>query len=171
MKRLEKFEKYNIPISWTGLILGWKGFKKTLQLISIEEIIQYSIKLCLNNENQTDEVFKIAGMNASNYYELEESLFYLSKNEEVDELIEEEKWIVILLIELMENLSGDFIEGLTELTNFWEKFNYPEFSPHIVQGRKETANVEKYYSEMNYLVMLERHQKWINDELQKFIIS
>ena len=74
------------------------------------------------------------------------------------------KWRVVLLKHALTRLPSDPLHGLVALTEFWERFDFPLDSPHIVQGRGNTASPPDYYKEQNYRALVTKHLEWIDVE-------
>ena len=70
-----------------------------------------------------------------------------------------------MLMDLLEKLPESPLYGLLRLTEFWANFNYPDDSPHIIQGRGNNYTPEVYFTKGNYDVVLTRHRRWIEEEL------
>lgn len=103
--------------------------------------------------------------------EIEKILENLSLREQTVFNLEFRKWRVIYIVNTINNINKtNYISGLIELGNLWEKLGYPEDIPHIIQGRFNMITPEEYYTEDNYKFLLMKHEKWIVSEI-KFILK
>ena len=63
----------------------------------------------------------------------------LSLKEKTTFNLEFRKWRIIYVINTIKNIDkNDYISGLIELGDLWEKLGYPQDTPHIIQGRFNT---------------------------------
>jgi hypothetical protein len=164
-KLLEKFREEGIPINWTVIFLGLHGIGKYEMLISVNELIEYAITQLEENPNQSEEVVFLAGLHQNDNHEAKKYVKILSNREKTDIEVEKKKWILILLKDLLGKVNSDPIYGIIQLTEFWEKFDYPDFSPHIVQGVMNNIDPKRYYTENNFKKILQLHEAWIQKEL------
>ena len=96
-------------------------------------------------ETETEEINKI--------------LKKLSLKEKTTFNLEFRKWRIIYVINTIKNIDkNDYISGLIELGDLWEKLGYPQDTPHIIQGRFNTFTPEEYYTEENYKFLLIKHK-------------
>lgn len=167
MIELEQFRENKLGLNWTTIIIGWYGPGKFGRQLKEKDIIDYAVNLIINDENQKQEVLLLASYNEKDCCEIEELLKKLANEEEVNKEVEEKKWEVILLMNLLKGLSDRPIDGLIELTDFWEKFDYPEYSPHVVQGVRNNISPSEYYTKENYHDLVNMHQQWIERQLEE----
>lgn len=167
MIELEQFRKNKISVNWTTIIIGWYGPGKFNRQLKEQDIINYAINLIVNDENQQQEVLMIASCSEKDCCEIQELINKLVNEEKVNKEIEERKWQIILLMKLLNNLSDKPTYGLVEFTEFWEKFSYPENSPHVVQGLKNNITPSEYYSKENFDAVFRTHKHWIKSQLEE----
>ncbi|HDK7169786.1 TPA: DUF2247 family protein [Clostridium botulinum] len=167
MIEFEQFRKNKISINWTTIIIGWYGPGKFIRQLNEKDIINYAINLIVNDDNQQEEVLMLASCTEKDCCEIEELINKLANKEKVNKEIEERKWQVILLMNLLNNLNNSPTYGLIEITEFWEKFSYPENSPHVVQGLKNSISPFEYYSKENFAIIINMHKQWIKSQLEE----
>jgi len=56
--------------------------------------------------------------------------------------------------------------GLIAFTEFWARFDYPDDSPHVVQGQNNCITPQEYYTKQNYDDMIIRHKNWLKSKLE-----
>lgn len=164
MTILDRMLSNRIPINWSTILTGWYGPGNYDRQISIRDIAYYAQKVIEANPEQPNNVLRLAGAQDDETEMVESSLRQLAAREETDQNIELRKWRLYLLKELESSLSDDPIYGLIALTEFWEKFGYPEDSPHIVQGRGNDQDPSQYYTEQSFHHLRTQHREWMKKE-------
>ena len=171
--RLSDFRR-RFNVSWTTLLAGWRGFESYRRLITISDIQQFAMeKLEIAMEKS-----KIAGESSSNLSEL--TIFWAVEQDEIDSALdvlsatdstnyetEVHKWVICLLEKQIQELPDDPIYGLLELTNFWSSLEYPDYSPHQIQGVGNEISPQNYYTQENFKNAVEKHKNWIENECRK----
>jgi hypothetical protein len=74
-------------------------------------------------------------------------------------------WRAVELAHLLDELPPSPIDGLMELTSFWNALDFPDDMPHVVQGRANDISPIDYYTEENYRQLLDRHKAWLRSEI------
>jgi len=167
MIEIEEFKQNKVNVNWTTIVIGWYGPGKFIRQLKEQDIINYAIDSIINENNQDKEVLALASCSEKDCCEIEELIDELANEEKGNKEVEEGKWQVILLINLLNNLSDNPTYGLIKITEFWEKFNYPEYSPHTVQGLNNSIDPSYYYSKENYDIIICKHRQWIKSQLEK----
>lgn len=164
MSILEKMTSDDVPVNWSTVLLGWYGPGKYDRQLSVADIAAYAQELIEANPEQPNAVLKLAGAHDDETEMVESSLKQLTALESDDKNTEVRKWRLYLLKELEPTLGDDPISGLIQLTEFWEKFDYPDDSPHVVQGRGNDQDPQQYYTQENFLNVRKRHREWMKRE-------
>lgn len=68
MIELEQFEKNKISVNWTTIIIGWYGPGKFIRQLKEQDIINYSINLIVNDDNQQQKVLMLASCREKDCY-------------------------------------------------------------------------------------------------------
>jgi hypothetical protein len=173
---LETMKEMNIKVNWGTVYLGWLGPGKFHRLLSFINVFDYGSSLLKNQNTEEEriiiEILSLSGDAKENDTELIKK--YLSNLKDLTKYnkeVEQRKWTVVLLKELLERLDkSKAIEVLTELTSFWAKFDYPEYSPHLVQGRNNSIRPQKYYTTEFSSRMILQHKRWIADQILTFSV-
>lgn len=165
MTLLQLFKRNKVPITWTTLLIGIEGPGKFEGLLESQDVINYAIEFMDLDNDYPKEVLELASAYKHENELVKKLVLDLSSKEKVDREDETKKWIVILLKEKLNNLPESPLYGLIALTEFWEKFNYPEYSPHTIQGRGNEIKPEEYYSNDFYKNCVFEHRKWIEKML------
>jgi hypothetical protein len=164
MSILEKMTSDNIAVNWSTILIGWYGPGNYDRQLSIADVAAYARELIEANPEQPIAVLKLAGARDDETALVESSLKQLAALEPYDETTEVRKWRLYLLRELEPALSDDPLYGLIALTEFWEKFDYPDDSPHVVQGRGNDQDPQQYYTPENFLNLRKLHREWMKGE-------
>jgi len=167
MTLLKLFKNNRVPVTWTTLLIGVEGPGKFERLLEIQEVINYAIQFVDVKDDYPKEVLELASAYKNEEELVKNRLFKLSLKENGDREKEMKKWITILLRKEMDNLPKSPLYGLIALTEFWEKFDYPNYSPHLIQGVGNEIEPEVYYSKEFYENCLLAHEKWISEMLKK----
>ena len=160
----EKMTSDNIAVNWSTILIGWYGPGKYDRQLSVAEIAAYAQDLIEGNPEQPGAVLKLAGARDGETEMVEYSLKQLAALEPGEENTEVRKWRLYLLKELEPTLNDDPLYGLIALTEFWEKFDYPDDSPHVVQGRGNDQDPQQYYTPENFLNLRKLHREWMKTE-------
>lgn len=166
MIELEQLKRNEIKVNWTTIMIGWYGPGKFSRQLKEKDIINFAINLITNDDNQQQDVLMLASCGEKDSCEIEKLINWLANEEKGNREVEERKWQVILLINLLKKLNEKPTYGLIEITEFWEKFGFPEYSPHIDQGINNNINPSDYYSKENYDITIYLHKKWIKNQLE-----
>jgi len=165
MIKIEDFRELEFKITWRLLDIGFMGSETFRNELSSQEIIDYAIFEC--NNNNDEDVINLACEYSENIDEVDSYLKNLVSKERTSNEIEFRKWRVVYVKKQLSKPNTDFINGLIELGDIWAKFNFPEDSPHIFQGRNNDITPEQYYTEENYKNLLKNHFIWMSDEISK----
>jgi len=152
-----------LAVSWGTLLLGLEGPGKFLPVLTLKDVDSFATGL-LKSSMDSDESVAVLVAVESGSEETHAVLRRLAAMENCSVERELRKWRVVLLKEAMSCLPSDPLYGLLALTEFWERFDYPPDSPHVVQGRGNAISPSDYYSEWNYRTLVQKHVEWIGAE-------
>ena len=129
-----------------------------------QDIINYASTKIEEGDESVDVVL-LASSHIVNTEEINELLIKLSKSEKVDCDIEYRKWRVIYVLKHLPNIHDDYIQGLIELGDIWASLDFPDDSPHVFQGKNNSITPNEYYTQENYIRLLESHREWLEKEI------
>jgi hypothetical protein len=165
------FERLRVEfgVNWTTLLVGWdRPGRFSHAVISVDEIDAYATERLVSSPTTDEEelVVRLLALNlrCERPEVIRERLVDLSTCNGADPSVELRKWRIALLEECLDNIPAHPIYGLTALTDFWNQFEYPPDSPHVVQGRGNSITPTEYYCEENLQRLLARHRAWIQVE-------
>jgi uncharacterized protein DUF2247 len=153
--------------NWTSLLIGWHGFGRLRRLVTISDIRQFALEKLEFAPQPDRNLIELATISEANEDAVEPCLERLASADLNDREIEVHKWVICLLEKQLLELPNDPIYGLLELTEFWAALDFPDYSPHQVQGKGNTVNPGEYYSQENYARAVEQHRNWIEQESLK----
>ena len=165
MMKLERFKKNKLPVNWATILIGWNGPGKFTRILTGQEIIEYALELIESDSNVLEEVWLLVGCNKNDTEEIQDLLVKLA-SVECNEANEVLKWQIVLLQDELEKIDKRPLYGLLQLTEFWDKFNYPSDSPHIVQGMNNEVSPEEYYTKENFDNLIRAHNEWVEKKLE-----
>jgi len=96
-------------------------------------------------------------------------LEFICNEENVDLQVSQRKWRCVALSFLLKNLPEDSVYGPIELNSFWNEWGGAVSSPNIIQGVGNNISPSEYYTDENYITLVNNHQKWLNEELKQLI--
>lgn len=165
MMKLERFKKNKLPVNWATILIGWNGPGKFTRILTGQEIIEYALELIESDSNVLEEVWLLVGCNKNDTEEIQDLLVKLA-SVECNEANEVLKWQIVLLQDELEKIDKRPLYGLLQLTEFWDKFNYPSDSPHIVQGMNNEVSPEEYYTKENFDNLIRAQNEWVEKKLE-----
>lgn len=169
MIELKDFKDKGLNISWKLIDIGFHGSKEFYEEFSSKDIINYAISIMDNDFKDLTYKKLIEDISCEyeeNYEKLDSNIKRLVKLENnIDYKLEFRKWIYMYVNKNLKE-DNDYIQGLLELTEMWAKFNFPDFSPHIVQGVNNDITPQEYYTLENYNNLLKKHFEWLDVELE-----
>ena len=69
------------------------------------------------------------------------------------------------IYDVIKEKNHNFVDGLIQLTELWDKLDYPKDSPHTVQGRNNKISPNEYYTQENYDKLYKANCEWFRKEL------
>lgn len=164
MIKIRDFIEKGFRISWTLLNMGWDGSSKFKKQLAGQDIIDFAMSKMEDGDESIDVVL-LASSHATNTEEISELLKRLSDGEEVNADIEFRKWRAIYVSKNLPDIQAEYIQGLIELGDIWAMLDFPDDSPHVFQGRNNSITPNEYYTQENYIKLLEKHREWVEKEI------
>jgi hypothetical protein len=164
MNRLFELHNVGLAVKWTTVVIGWDGPGKYERILDPIDVISFAESRFANGD-ESPSIVSLISLESKNVSELEQIIRKLAREESANRSLEERKWRALLLKDALKDLPEDPVSGLIALTCFWEKFDFPEDSPHIVQGKINEISPADYYTEKMFRYLLEQHQDWLDKEL------
>lgn len=158
---IDRLMKKEILVTWSFLLIGLSGVNSLSPKIKLEEVVDFCLHIFLGGSNN-DYIEKIAFSGPFEQDIVVKNLQRLEKKNQIE--MAHISWSLLLLEDLLSNLSLEPMQGLLELTDFWGYMGFPAYSPHIIQG---IQSPEEYYSEENYIFLFNEHKNWIVETEKK----
>lgn len=161
---IEKLQDLGFKINWTLLKIGYEDHDFLPKLISADVIIRYAEDLIETMESKYELIVQLISSNDE--WEFNEILDKLARGENVEEWIQYRKLRVFYIINTLDTLPDDYLNGLLELTEIWVSLGLPDDSPHVIQGRGNTYTPLEYYTQDVFISLLEKNKQWIKQEIE-----
>lgn len=159
MIKIDDIKQLGLNITWRLLYLCHiKGEMNN------EEIIGYAIKK-LEQGNNNDKILELASLSADDNEDVCNLLLQLIKEEDTDQTFESRKLRALIVNKTLKTKNKNYIDGLADLTDLWIGLEYPDDSPHIIQGRNNEIRPTEYYTKDNYDFLYEKNVNWLHNEL------
>jgi hypothetical protein len=146
MNYLNDLMDAGLRVSWCTLLIGLEGPGKYPPLVTFDEVCAFVVA-----SSEDPAAARVI-------------LQKLAEEEKSEPARELRKWRLVLLKHAMAELPEDPLYGLLALTEFWERFDFPPDSPHVVQGRGNQIAPMDYFTEDNYRRLVQKHKDWIRTE-------
>jgi len=160
MSYLADMKAAGLSITWGTLLIGWEGPGKHARLVDAEEVFTFAESLMQNLAPEMAAAL-------ADPDDVPRALRELAAKEGANRDSELRKWQLVMLRRALAELPKDPVYGLTALTEFWERFDYPSDSPHVIQGRENQISPADYFTEDNFRRIVEGHQRWIQSEASR----
>lgn len=148
----------NINISWNMIFIGLCTGD-----VEAYEVIDYAMEQIELGDCRS-EIFELAGAYADDFdYVLR--LVQDLQEDFIDEAIERRKIRLAIVYDVIKEKNHNFVDGLLQLTELWDKLDYPKDSPHTVQGRNNKISPNEYYTQENYDKLYKANCEWFRKEL------
>lgn len=164
MIKIRDFFEKGFGISWTLVNMGWDGSAKFKNQLAGQDIIDFAMSKMKDGDESIDVVL-LASSHAANAEEISEILKRLSDGEDVNADNEFRKWRVMYVSKSLPDIRAEYIQGLIELGDIWAMLDFPDDSPHVFQGRNNSITPNEYYTQENYMRLLEKHRQWLEKEI------
>lgn len=160
---LQNFKR-KFQVSWTTLLAGWRGLGQLGRLVTTPDIAQFALEQLESTPGGNPALAELATASEAETGQVDRYLVQLASAAKKDYQTEVRKWTIILLEKQLEELPNDPLYGLLQLTEFWAALDFPDYSPHEVQGKGNGLSPSEYYSQENYAKAVEEHKRWIEQE-------
>jgi hypothetical protein len=159
MNYLDEFRRAGLAVNWCTIAVGWDGPGSWPRLLTLDDVQRFAESaLSAANPVNERELIDIVAASPNDRDGIDKAIRALAGASTEDRERELRKWRVVFLTEQLLSCPPDPLYGLLALTEFWEKFGFPQDSPHVVQGRGNTMAPNEYYSEENYRRVMQRHR-------------
>lgn len=162
---LADMQDAGIAVNWLTLLLGLDGPGKFAPALALSDVERFATNRAVSSPGSEGGAMEIVAALDGGIEETRAALQRLAGSEKGSAERELRKWRVVLLRQAMSHLPSDPVYGLIALTEFWEQFDFPLDSPHVVQGRGNTLSPADYYTEANFRALVQKHWDWIDREI------
>jgi hypothetical protein len=163
MTELRKFTMVGFKVTWKLLDIGFRRCRCFAGSLSSETIINYAQSQLEKTEDE--QVLMLAIEHQEETEAVDKYLCALAQKENTSYELEFRKWRVLYVKDNLPKDNEDAVTGLMQLYYIWAKFDFPDDSPHIVEGMDNSITPKEYYTEENYKKLLRKNQTWANNEM------
>lgn len=156
--------KRKFQVSWTTLLAGWRGVGQLGRLVTSSDIAQFALEQLESAPGTNSKLAELATISDADATQIDSYLPQLASPTPSDYQTETRKWVVSLLEKQLQELPDDPLYGLLRLTEFWAALDFPDYSPHQVQGKDNTLTPAEYYTSKNFEKALANHRNWLEEE-------
>jgi hypothetical protein len=166
MTKLDDFSAAGFRLTWKLLDVGFKRCRYFAGSLTEKVIVEYAQTLLGTVEDE--QVLLLASEVDGDSERIDRRLRLLAEQENTFYETEYRKWRVLYVRDNLPRDDGiDHITGLIQLLDIWAKFDFPDDSPHIIQGRDNNILPQDYYTEDNYRMLLKRNEVWVEKEISE----
>jgi hypothetical protein len=166
MRKLDDFSAIGFSLTWKLVDIGFRRCKYFAGSLTGEAIVEYAQTLL--GTVGDEQVLLLASEIEGDAERIDECLRLLAEKESTSYETEFRKWRVLYVRDNLPDDDGvDYITGLIQLLDIWVKFDFPDDSPHIIQGRGNKISPIDYYTQDNYKMLLERNRAWVEKEIRE----
>ena len=165
MSYLHGMAALGLRANWRTLLTGLEGPAKYHPVVTLDDVCAFACEqLVVPTTPISEDAVASLVASSDEPMEVHRLLRLFAEREKSDAELELRKWRLMLLRDIMSHLPGDPLYGLLALTEFWERFDFPPDSPHVVQGRGNHISPAAYFTEENYRDLVGKHHDWIERE-------
>jgi hypothetical protein len=160
MSRLSEMRSLGLPVTWATVRAGWEGVGRLGRQLTAADLEAFA---CQELEHACGTRPEIAELCAGADEEtIGVALARLAPNIPSRAI---RTWRAFQLTQLLKELPESPVDGLSELTAFWNALDFPQDMPHVVQGLGNDITPNEYYTQENYRYLVDRHKAWLRSEI------
>jgi hypothetical protein len=161
---IQRLTEKRIPVGWATVLAGLHPLQGRPWLTSAE-VVDLAIEALARGEEPSPQLLGLAAANPFDDEEVTEGLHALVGSGPSQPDVEQRKWRLLEVEDLLATLPGDPLYALLALSDFWVSVGSPPDSPHTVQGVGENwLSPESYYTDGHYQQVMEDHRRWLARE-------
>jgi hypothetical protein len=164
-------------VNWTTVLVGWNGlgilspwperWSEFPSLLNSSEISAYCDERLASIPDPAELnliVMLLSSFQTESREAVKQLLMSLSELSKGNSSLELRKWRVALLEETLDKMSNDVLDGLMELTEFWQDFGFPADAPCAIQKICSAVDASEFYQHENLNALVSTHRTWIENE-------
>ncbi len=168
MNRLYLIKKIGFKVTWKLISVGLYGNREIPVLISRKDITLFLNELLMNNNACADDI--IALLCEENYPTDFDVLLHKYASIDKSELpIQNRKWKACLLMEVLDAISEDHLQGILELIEFWVSMNVPNDCPQKFPIPNNKESINEYFSQESFQKLVDENRIWLEKEIADII--
>lgn len=170
MSKLSVIRNMNLKITWKLIYIGLYGYDVIQPILTDYDVFEYLDDLLTDVNNLTDDIISLVCLK-DNKSEFRKFLQNLANHDESEMSIQVRKWKVLLLQELLNNISKEPLKGLLELMEFWFSIGVTNDCPFVFPDSKDSKAIQEYFSQSSYDIIVADNREWLEHEVQNLANS
>ncbi len=162
-----RLREISIPVNWMTVLVGFAVPPEPGMPLTSEDVINFAIDQMAAGVEPSDEMLAVAGASSMDTELIGAALRRLAAGVTTASAVEQRKWRLLAVCDLVDSLPADPLYALLALTEFWAAMGFPPDMPHTVQGRGNTLSPVEYYTDANRDREVEGHRSWIASEIEE----
>ena len=162
---LKTMRETNLKITWKLLYIGFCGNEYIPKQLRRSEIEEYMYTWLDEADAPVDQIISLI-VEENDEPKWQRRLQQLSENENSEEMLQNRKWRVCILQELIERPSRqeeECLPSILDVLEFWAALDWHEKWPFNVPRFDESSN---FYSWEGYEALRECNRLWVQKEIQ-----
>lgn len=136
MNKLNSIEKLGLCVTWKLIDIDLCGTFQIPPQLSKDDLLDYLYnKLNVIDEN-TDDIISVV-CESDDFDKCKKIVNSLATKDMSDSSLQFRKWRVLLLQNLINEISADYFQGILQLMEFWTIIGIPKNSPNVFPQKKK----------------------------------
>lgn len=171
MNKLIVIKKMKFKITWKFIAIGLYGLNEIPPILTYDELFEY-LDMLLNEapNEKTDKIISLF-CEQNDKQKVDKILRKFVVEDNSDNVIQLRKWKAFILKRLLDDSPCDVLEGLIALMDFWVSMGQPEDCPHFFPADNDKLEIEKYFTQYTYDLLLKKNRVWLNKECSCLVES
>ena len=163
---LKSMELMGFHISWKLIRMGLKGWNSVLPILDRKDVIDYLYDIldCLDDRTE-DAIALICEKDDPEGFD--QLLDEMAEKDNSDFELQQKKWQICLLYQVLNSMKKDILYGLLELMEFWASMGFPEDAPRSFPSPEETNDA--FFTEESKNRIVNENRKWADAQRKKII--
>ena len=168
MNKLIALKVMGFKIPWKLISLGLFGDAEIPPGLTRGEVIAYLTASLTDVGGETDDIVRLI-CEENDSAKFDARLRRLADGDSADTALQKRKWRAYLLKNTLDNMSGDCLQGLLELMEFWMSMGKPNDCPMTFPDRADKESVQSYFTKETYELQVMKNREWLEEEISGII--
>ncbi len=168
MNKLTSLRKMGFKISWKLIDIGLSGAEEIPPVLTHSDLIEYLNSSLTDINDQTDNAI-ILICEKDDYSKFYNFFKKLVGKDSSNVELQKRKWRAYLLKDLLNNIDGDYLQGLLELMEFWLSMGNCDDCPQTFPNSNDKESIQNYFTQKSYELNLKANYSWLDTEITNII--